>query len=51
MRDLQLSGLQVSCSAFHPATEVLVVGLTSGAFEIYQLPGAHEDAEQFRSGS
>ncbi len=35
--------LQVSCSAFHPASGMLVVGLTSGMFEMYQLPGARGD--------
>jgi len=29
----------VSCAAYHPGNSLLVAGLTSGLFDIYQLPG------------
>ncbi|KAF5838324.1 WD40 repeat-like protein [Dunaliella salina] len=32
-------GARVSCAAYHPGNSLLVAGLTSGLFDIYQLPG------------
>ena len=29
----------MSCAAYHPGNSLLVAGLTSGLFDIYQLPG------------
>jgi len=33
------AGARISCAAYHPGNSLLVAGLTSGLFDIYQLPG------------
>jgi len=32
-------GARVSCAAYHPGNSLVVAGLTTGLFDIYQLPG------------
>ena len=36
---LNQRGARVSCATFHRPTGLLVAGLTSGLFDLYQLPG------------